>query len=214
MSVLGEVLDVTFRTLLISGSATLMSASWSIPVAYLLSRPSKISQAISSIFEALVGIPTVLVGLLLYMLLSSSGPLGFLRMLYTPYAIIVGEALLVSPLTIATSYRALKISREKFGELALALGASESQAMRLVIVEATPGILASIVMSFSRAVGELGVALMVGGNIRGYTRVITTAIALEVSRGDYEIAICLGGVLVTIMLLVSFLTRFFRGAGG
>lgn len=213
MNVVREVVEITLRTLLISSLATLMASSWSIPIAYLLSKPSRASQTISSILEAIVGVPTVLVGLLLYMLFSSRGPLGFLELLYTPYAVSIGEAILITPLSISTSYRVLKASREKFGELAMALGASEVQAMVLIVEEAMPGILASIVMSFSRAVGELGVALMVGGNIKGYTRVITTAIALEVARGEYEVAIGLGSVLILIMLLVSFLVRVFRGVG-
>ncbi len=210
---LAEVAEITLRSLAVSGLATAMAACWSIPASYLLSTPSRASRTLSSIFEALVGIPTVLVGLLLYMMLSSRGPLGFLGLLYTPQAIAVGEAILITPLTISTSYRVIKASRDRFGELALALGASEAQAMRLVLAEAAPGIVASIVMSFSRAVGELGVALMVGGNIRGYTRVITTSIALEVARGEYEMAVSLGMILVSIMLLISFLVRLFRRVG-
>ena len=151
--------------------------------------------------------PTVLVGLLFYFLFSSQGPLGFLHLLYTPQAIIVGESVLITPLLVSTGYRVLRGAVETYGELALSLGATEGQALGLVVRESLPGLLGSLVMGFSRAIGELGVALLVGGNIRGYTRVLTTAIALEVSKGSFEKAVALGCVLVAIALGVAVAVR-------
>jgi len=205
-----ELFEITIRSLAISGTATLLAGSWSIPSAYLISRSSRLSKILMPIVEAIVGLPTVLVGLLMYMLLCGRGPLGILNLLYTPYAITVGQAILISPLLISTSFRVLAHAQESYGELALTLGATERQAMQLVLVQSLPGLMASIVMSFSRALGELGVALMIGGNIRGYTRVITTAIALEVSRGEFELALMLGGVLVILLVAVSMSLRTLR----
>jgi len=204
-----EVVEITIRSITISGSATLLASSWSIPIAYILATRCR-SELVISVVEAVVGIPTVLIGLLLYLLLSSSGPLGFLHMLYTPQAIVVGEAILITPLIISTSYRVLRNVVDTYGELALTLGASERQAMFLTLRESLPGILASIIMGFSRAIGELGIALIVGGNIRGYTRVLTTAIALEVSKGEFEKAIALGTVLVTITIAISVVLRLLK----
>ena len=204
-----EVVEITIRSITVSGSATLLASSWSIPIAYILATRCR-SELVISVVEAVVGIPTVLIGLLLYLLLSSSGPLGFLHMLYTPQAIVVGEAILITPLIISTSYRVLRNVVDTYGELALTLGASERQAMLLTLRESLPGILASIIMGFSRAIGELGIALIVGGNIRGYTRVLTTAIALEVSKGEFEKAIALGTVLVTITIAISVVLRLLK----
>ncbi len=204
----GEALEIAARSLAISGTATLLSSTWSIVLAYMLARSPRASRLLVPFLEALVGIPTVLVGLLLYLLLSSQGPLGMFRLLYTPKAIVVGQAILITPLITSVAYRVLTHSWSMYGELALALGAAERQAARLVFSESLPGLAAAVVMGFSRAFGELGVALMVGGNIRGYTRVITTAIALEVSRGEFGLALSLGAMLVAILVLVSLTLRF------
>lgn len=207
---MNEIVDITLRSIWISGSATLLASSWSILFAYYLSKNPSVAKFIVSVLEGLVGIPTVLIGLLLYMLLSSRGPLGMLRLLYTPYSIIIGQAILVTPLITSICYRVLSRSWSDYGELALTLGASEKQAIHLVLRESLPGIIAAIVMGFSRASGELGIALMVGGNIRGYTRVLTTAIALEVSRGEFETALVLGSVLVVIVVTISLSLRVLK----
>ena len=208
---MSEILGIALRTLWISGTATLLASSWSLLLAYYLSRNPGIAKPLVSVLEGLVGVPTVLVGLVLYMLLSSKGPLGVLGLLYTPYAIILGQAVLITPLVTSVSYRVLSRAWSDYGELALTLGASSSQAATIVLREALPGVVAAVIMGFSRASGELGVALMIGGNIRGYTRVLTTAIALEVSRGEFEYAVMLGAILVTIVLTVSLSLRVLRG---
>jgi tungstate transport system permease protein len=188
----------------VSGTATLLASVWSLPTSYVLTLKRRVG-IVEAVIESLVGIPTVLLGLLLYILLSSSGPLAPLgiKLLYTPQAIILGESILVTPLMISTSYRVLKNSVVMYGELALSLGASKTQVMTLIVKESLPGVVASIIMSFSRALGELGIAMMVGGNISGYTRVMTTAIALGVARGEFEEAIALGLVLMAIMVVIS-----------
>ena len=205
-----EVLEITLRSIWVSGLATLISSTWSIPTAYLLSKPSRVRNAVASVAESIVGIPTVLVGLLLYFVLSKRGPLGTLKLLYTPYAIVIGQAVLITPLLVATSYRILRYARESFEETAVVLGASPMQAMLISLTESLPGLLSSVVMGFSRAVGELGVALMVGGNIRGLTRVLTTAIALETAMGNFDLAIALGLILVSISVLVMATLKMLR----
>ncbi|MCC6047596.1 MAG: ABC transporter permease, partial [Desulfurococcaceae archaeon] len=165
---------------------------------------------VEAVVESLVGVPTVLIGLLLYLLLSSSGPVYRLlgvRLLYTPYAMVLGQAVLVTPLLISTTYRLLRGSARNLWELAVSLGASRVQAALLVLRESLPGIVASGIMGFSRAIGELGVALMLGGNIRGYTRVVATAIATDVAAGEFEEALTLGGVLLLVVVLVAVCTK-------
>ena len=205
-----SVADIVLRSIAISGSATIIATSWSIPLAYYMTKSPRLSKAIAPIAEALVGVPTVLVGLLLYLLLSSRGPLGFAGLLYTPYGIMAGQAILITPLITSVSYRVLQHAKNTYGELAISLGASESQAMGLMVRESLPGVIASLVMGFSRALGELGIALMVGGNIKGYTRVMTTAIALEVARGEFGLAVALGAVLVFIVISASASLRYLQ----
>ena len=206
-----EVLDTILRSVMVSGVATVLASLWSIPLAYMLVFRGGRAPIIEAVVETLVGIPTVVLGLLLYMMFSSSGPLGFLGLLYTPQAIIIGEAILITPLIISISYRSIRETAHLYYELALSIGANRFQRMRLVVSQSLPGIVASCITGFSRAMGELGVAMMVGGNIRGYTRVMTTAIALEVARGGFEEAIVLGLVLllitVSISIAVKLLTR-------
>lgn len=202
----GETVDTILRSLYISGTATIASLTWSIPTSYVLALKQR-TGLLEALMETLVGMPTVLLGLLLYFAFSSSGPLAPLRLLYTPQAIIIGEAVLVTPLIISMNYRILRNVVTAYTELALTLGASRTQAMALVLRETAPGIMASAVMGFSRALGELGVAMMVGGNISGYTRVVTTAIALGVSRGEFEEAAILGLVLLIITVAVALVLK-------
>ncbi len=203
-----EVLEIVLRSLAVSGAATLLASTWSIPLAYVLVRSPRASRPLIPLLEGMVGVPTVLIGLLLYLLLSRQGPLGMLRLLYSPQAIVIGQAILITPLITSVAYRVLTHSWEMYGELTLSLGAAEGQAARMVISESLPGVAAAVVMGFSRALGELGVALMVGGNIRGYTRVMTTAIALEVSKGEFELAVSLGVILLLILAMISMTLRF------
>jgi len=210
-----ETIATILRSIYVSGTATLLASVWSLPTSYVLTLKRRVG-VVEAVIESLVGIPTVLLGLLLYLLLSSSGPLAPLgiKLLYTPQAIILGESILVTPLMISTSYRVLKNSVVMYSELALSLGASKTQVMTLVIRESLPGIIASIIMSFSRALGELGIAMMVGGNISGYTRVMTTAIALGVVRGEFEEAIVLGLVLMAIMVVISITLKLINKVYG
>lgn len=203
-----EVAEIAARSLLISGLATLLAVSWSVPAAAVLaSSRSRAARAVLAFLNAMIGLPTVLVGLLFYLLLSRAGPLGFLQLLYTPAAVSLGQAFLVTPLLVSLVAEHLGRVRESVTELALSLGATRLQAAATVMREAAPQILSSALVAFNRAVGELGVALLVGGNIRGLTRVMTTAIALEVEKGEFEFALTLGGVLLLVNVAVTLAVR-------
>lgn len=204
---MAEIINTILRSIMVSGIATLIASLWSIPLAYLLVFRNRGSAFIEAVIETLVGIPTVLLGLLLYILFSSSGPLGFLGLLYTPQAIIIGESILVTPLIISISYRSIKEIAYLYYEFALSIGANRLQRIKLIISQSLPGIIAACITGFSRAIGELGIAMMIGGNIRGYTRVMTTAIALEVAKGNFEEAIVLGIVLLLITIAISIAVK-------
>ncbi|RLE60874.1 MAG: ABC transporter substrate-binding protein [Thermoprotei archaeon] len=207
-----EIIEISFRSLLISSAATLMALSWSLPISYMISsRQSRLGKMIVSISNALVSVPTVIVGLFLYMLFSRKGPLSVVGLLYTPQAIVLGESLLITPLLISLFHDVFNEYRSKYWEMAISLGATFSQAAALVVREAMPRLVTVSLIGFGRAIGELGVALMVGGNIKGYTRVLTTSIALEVSKGEFEEALMLGfillGIVFTIVVAVRLMNR-------
>jgi len=206
------VLDVTLRSLYVSGAAVLIAALWGIPIAVLLGlKDFRGKFFLKGLLNALIGIPTVGLGLILYLVFSRSGVLGFLHMLYSPTVIIIGEALLVTPIVVSFSANALEAVSSEIEDLAKTLGASEDQAFFAVFREALDGVILATVSSFNRAVAELGVAQMVGGNISGFTSVLTTTIANETDAGHIPISIALAIILFIVVfgitLTVNFLQR-------
>jgi len=208
LSLPGEIVEITLRSLYISLSAALLASLWSIPITiYASYRGGRASKAYISVMNTLMGFPTVLIGLLLYIIFSRSGPLGILRLLYTPEAMIIGQAVLVTPLISSMVYEVVSKERWELVEMARSFGARGREVIELLVEENREGIIGSIVIGFQRAVGELGIALMLGGNIAGYTRVFTTAIALEIHRGRFDLAINLGIILLLIDLLLVAIIR-------
>lgn len=206
-----EVYDVALRSFSISLFATILALTWSIPLSIkIASMKHKVRDVIIGTFNALIGFPTVLIGLLLYLIFSRSGPLGFLGLLYTPQIIIIGQAILITPLMISLMYEVFVKALSEYWELALSLGATKGQAYRLIVREVSGDVVVASLIGFTRAIGELGVALMVGGNIKGYTRVFTTAIALEVEKGEFGLAIILGALLFIIVLSIILSVRMIK----
>ncbi|HNW81047.1 MAG TPA: ABC transporter permease, partial [Methanoregulaceae archaeon] len=146
---------------------------------------------------------TVLAGLLVFLLLSRSGPFGFLRLMFTPTGMVIGQIVLIIPLMIGMTLIALSgVSRTK-QDTVISLGASETQTVITIVKEARFAILGGVILGFGRAISEVGAAMMIGGNIRGYTRVLTTAIALETSMGNLSLSIALGLILLAIATVVT-----------
>lgn len=205
------VLDATLRSLYISGTATLLAVIWSLPLGIFIgSQRFPGRDLVKGFFNAMLGIPTVGLGLILYLILSRSGPLGILHLLYTPTSIIMGEAVLVTPIIISFTVNAIEGVEPEVKELAKTLGATASQASLTVFYEALPSVILAVVASFNRAIAELGVALMLGGNISGLTRVLTTSIALETTRGNFELAIALTMILLTIVFALTLITNMLK----
>lgn len=197
---------IVYRSLLFSGVAALLAVLWATPIAMLLGLKNfRGKSIIKGFFTAMIGIPTVVLGLFLWLLLSKAGPLGFLGLLYTPGAIILGEALLVTPLVVSIATNAIESVDPEMMNLAKTLGASESQASIAVLKEAVNGIIFSNAAGFNRAIAELGVALMVGGNLAGFTDVLTTDISNLTSRGDFSTAIALGIILLAIVFGINLI---------
>jgi len=205
------LIEVTIRSVAVSGLATVSAVCWSIPLGVLLGlREFRGRLVVKGVFNALLGVPTVTLGLVLYLLLSRSGPLGFLHLLYTPLAIILGQAILITPMVVSFVASTLEAVDPEIRSLALTLGASEMRAYLTVLRESLGGVLLAVTASFNRAIAELGVALMLGGNIRGATRVLTTAIALETARGETALSIALAVVLMIIVAAVSISINIFQ----
>jgi tungstate transport system permease protein len=201
-----SLIEITIRTLTVSGLATILASCWSIPLGVTLGLGRFRGRALlRGAFNALMGVPAVAIGLIFYLLLSRSGPLGGLQLLYTPAAVILGQAALITPILVSLVATTVEAVDPEIKSLALTLGASETAANLTVIGESLGGIGLSISASFNRAIAELGVALMVGGNIRGATRVLTTVIALETGRGEISLGIALTVVLLGIVGVVNAL---------
>ncbi len=164
-----------------------------------------------TIVNALVALPAVVVGLLLYMLLSSSGPFGGWRLLFTQGAMIIGQMILAFPLLVAMIHVSLQGVDLSAWQTARTLGASIFRAMFTIMREVRFGLIAAIVAGFGRVVSEVGCSIMVGGNILHHTRNIPTAIALETSKGEFEQGIALGAVLITLALALNFAVATVRG---
>jgi len=200
------VYGIVSRSLLFSGIATILAVLWATPIAMLLSLKNFPGKSIvKGFFTAMIGMPTVALGLFLWLTLSKTGPLGFLGLLYTPGAIILGEALLVTPLIVSIATNAIEAIDPEMMNLARTLGASESQALTAVLKEAINGIIFSNVAGFNRAIAELGVALMVGGNLAGFTDVLTTDISTFNARADFASAIALAIILLLIVFGINIM---------
>jgi len=205
------ILQITFRSLQISGTATLLSVLWGLPLGIAIgmrSFPGK--PLVKGVFNALLGMPTVALGLILYLLFSKSGALGFLSFFPSTQAIIIGQSILITPIIISLATNAIESVDPEINDLARTLGASNTEASIAVLREAIGSVLLAIIASFNRAIAELGVALAVGANLRGNTQVLTTVIAMEVNRGNIEYSIQLTIILLMIVFAITIFTNLLR----
>lgn len=199
-----EVMEIAGRTLGIAGTSCLLASLISLPLASLIHfRQFRGKRVLVNIIQTLFGVPTVIVGLFVFVLLSRAGPLGELGILFTPAAMVIGQMILITPILLGLTISALSGVSKEVVETASSLGASGSQLVPLVLREARYAVLAALILGFGRAISELGVAMMVGGNIRGFTRVMTTAISLETSKGELELSIALGIILLFLALIIN-----------
>jgi len=200
-----QVMDILARTLRVSGTATLISIVIGVPAgAFLALRRFAGRNLTLSLVYLGMGAPPVVVGLITWLTLTRYGPLGFLGWLYTTKAMIVAQAVIASPIIAGFTVAAIQSVNPKIRLQILALGATQLQMLLLLLREARLGILAAIIAGFGGVISEVGASIMVGGNIEGETRVMTTAIVLEVSKGQTELATALS----IILLLMSFLITF------
>ena len=200
-----EIMRIVMTSVVISLAASLIAAVLAIPagVAMALHRfPGK--RFIQHLLNTLMAMPTVVIGLFLYGMFSRQGPLGDWGLLFTPYAIIIAEAILIFPIMMNLTITAVNSADPRLVTTLQSLGARTLPMMLQVIRATRLAILAGIITGFGRAIGEVGAAMMLGGNIAGYTRTMTTAIALETSKGEFELGLALGMVLLIIAFVLNF----------
>ena len=200
-----ELTGIIVLSLKVSGSALIIATLFGLPLAAFLGfKRFPLKGLFISLLQTFMGLPPVVVGLFAYLLLSRSGPLGFLALLYTPSAMVIAQSILALPIVASLSYSAIVGVDPIITQAARTLGATPSQVSLTIIREARFGIMSGVIAAFGRVMAEVGAILIVGGNIAGFTRVITTTIALETDKGNFDLALALGIILLTISMVINF----------
>ncbi len=201
-----EVMEIAARSLRISVTSALLASLICVPLASLIHfHHFRGKRILINLIQTFFSIPTVAIGLFVFILFSRAGPLGGLNLLFTPMVMVLGQMILITPILLGLTISAVSGVDKAILDTARSLGASGFQTAIVVLREARFAVMAAIIMGFGRAISEVGIALMVGGNIRGFTRVITTAISLETSKGDLELSIALGIILISIALIINII---------
>jgi len=200
---------VAWTSLRFSLASAVIACVPGIPLAVLIAlKRFRGRRALLAVLSSLMALPTVVVGLLVYSLISRAGPLGSLGLLFTPRAVIIGQAILAFPIVLSMTASALSSLDPLFPEVLTTLGATRRRILWMSVREARGAVLSASLAAFGRVVGEVGAAMMLGGNIRWYTRTITTAIALETSKGEFEQGLALGIILMALALGVNALLHW------
>ncbi|PLX40064.1 MAG: ABC transporter permease [Deltaproteobacteria bacterium] len=199
-----EVYGIVLTSLKVSVSATVAASLIGVPLALLIALNNFWGKGLLRLLlNTLMALPTVVVGLFVYALIGRAGALGGLGLLFTPAGIILGETLLALPIITNLTLVAVETLDPRFFKTCRSLGGSAVRTARAALYEARLGILAALVAGFGRVVAEVGVAMILGGNIKGFTRTMTTAIALETSKGEFALGLALGVLLLLVALLVN-----------
>lgn len=201
------LLEIVLLTLRVTGTSLLLAVAGGLPAGMLLGlyRSGLAARLLLPLIYTGMGLPPVVAGLFVYLLFSNQGPLGELRWLFTPKAMIVAQTIIALPLVIGLTAAAVRAVNPALRVQALALGATRRQIAWLTLVEARLGVLAAIAAAFGRIIAEVGAVMLVGGNIENQTRVLTTAIVLETRKGDFALALALGFILLTLAFVVNMI---------
>ena len=200
-----EFADIALRSLYVTLTALAIACVIAFPLAALLAvRRFRARRLVIAILNALMGLPPVVVGLIVYVLLSRSGPFGVLGLLFTPTAMIIAQVIIITPLIASITHQAMRELWAEYHDLLISLNTSSRQRVVTLIWDGRRALLTGALAGFGRAIGEVGAIMIVGGNIDHATRVLTTAIALETGKGDFALALGLGFVLIALALIVNF----------
>lgn len=206
-----EVMRVVWTSIRLSTVSTILASLLGIPLGILISRIDFAGKNIFNIIlNTLLSLPTVVVGISVYSLISHQGILGKYGLLFTFRGIIIGQVILILPIIVALVRNSIHDTDERMHETAISLGATGTQRFRLLLSEAKYGIMGAVVTAYGRAIGEIGVSMMLGGNIRRVTRTITTAIAMETNKGRFGFGLALGIILLLISFIVNFVIYYLQ----
>jgi tungstate transport system permease protein len=201
-----EVLGITWLSLKISGTATLISLFIGVSIGTAVALTNFFGKRfVISLINTGMGLPPVVVGLFVTMMIWRSGPFGFMEILYTPYAMIIAQAIIATPIVMGISLAAIQNLHPNLRLQILSLGASRLQMVWILIKEAKLPLLAAVMAGFGGVISEVGASIMVGGNIKGYSRVLTTATVMETGKGNFDIAIALGIILLILAFIINAL---------
>jgi len=198
------LIDISLRSLQVSLTALVIASVIAIPFGtFLAVKRFRFRRLVISVINALMGLPPVVVGLIVYILLSRSGPFGVLGLLFTPTAMIIAQVIIITPLIASIAHQAMRELWAEYHDLLISLNTSKWQRIKTLMWDGRRNLLTAALAGFGRAIGEVGAIMIVGGNIDQATRVLTTAIALETGKGDFALALGLGFVLIALALFVN-----------
>lgn len=207
-----EVMSIVEVSLKVSGASTLLAAIMGVPLGFFVAFetfPGK--RMVMTCLNTLLALPTVVIGLFVYSFISRKGILGAFGLLYTQKAMVIGQVILILPLVTALTIAAVSRIDERYRKTALTLGANRRQAGWVVFREARFAAAAAVIAAFGRVISEVGISMMLGGNARGFTRTMTTAMALEYDKGEFTLAVALGIILMGLSFGMNLLFNFFQG---
>jgi tungstate transport system permease protein len=199
-----ELWEISLRSLQVTLTALLIASVIAITLGtYLAVQRFRYRRFVISIINALMGLPPVVVGLVVYILLSRSGPFGVLNLLFTPTAMIIAQVIIITPVIASIAHQSMRELWAEYHDLLISLNTTKSQRILTLVRDGRRNLLTAALAGFGRAIGEVGAIMIVGGNIDHVTRVLTTAIALETGKGDFALALGLGFVLIGLAIMVN-----------
>ncbi len=207
-----DVFAIVGVSLKVSTSSTILASLMGVPLGFIIafeSFPGR--RMIITCLNTLLALPTVVIGLFVYAFIARQGPLGSLDLLYTQKAIIIGQTILILPLITALIISAMSRIDERYRKTAMTLGANRLQTAWVILREARFGIGAAVIAAYGRVISEVGISMMLGGNARGFTRTMTTAMALEYDKGEFTLAVALGLILLGFSFGINLLFQFVQG---
>ncbi|MEP2782232.1 MAG: ABC transporter permease [Pseudoruegeria sp.] len=199
-----DLIEITGRSLQVTITATLIASAIGLPFgAWLAVNRFRYRRTTIAVMNALMGLPPVVVGLLVYILLSRSGPFGVFGLLFTPSAMIIAQVIIITPLIASVAHQALRDLWAEYHDLLISLNTTKKQRVAALLWDGRRALLTAALAGFGRAIGEVGAIMIVGGNIDHATRVLTTAIALETGKGDFALALALGFILIALAVIIN-----------
>lgn len=207
-----ELFEIVGVSLNVSFFSTLFASVLGVPAGFLVAfNTFRGKRLVLTCLNTLLALPTVVIGLVVYSLISRRGIFGPLELLYTQKAIIIGQIILITPLIATLTIAAISRIDQRYRSTALTLGATTAQMAGVILKEARFGIMAALIAAFGRVIAEVGISMMLGGNAKGFTRTMTTAMALEYDKGEFVLAVALGIVLMTCALFINMIFHLFQG---